>query len=106
MFWIRAAILLSIACVASISTQAEIRYSNAESRWTLVSGNVEYILHKESDRVTFEYFGPAAHQAWTPVSNTQNVAAARRDIDGQVEGEEITPSQLKLVSEKTVFVKP
>jgi alpha-galactosidase len=106
MFWIRAAILLSIAGVTSISAQAEIGYSNAESRWTLVSGSVEYILHKENGGVTFEYFGPVAHQAWAPVSNTQNIAASRREINGQVEGEEITPSEIKLVSEKTVLVKP
>jgi alpha-galactosidase len=106
MFRIRAAVLLFIACLECLSTQAEIGYSNAESRWTLVSGSVEYILHKENGGVTFEYFGPVAHQAWAPVSNTQNIAASRREINGQVEGEEITPSEIKLVSEKTVLVKP
>src|ERR1035438_1770951 len=105
MSWIRAAVLLFVACLASLPTQAEIRYSNAESRWTLASGNVEYILHKENGGVTFEYFGPVAHRAWPPATDTQNIAAARRDINGQVDGEEITPSELKLVSEKVVPVK-
>ena len=106
MSWIRAATLLFIVSLASLPTEAEINYSNVDNRWTLVSGNVEYILHRENDRVSFEYFGPVSHQAWSAVSNTQNTSVTRRDIDGQVEGEEITPSELKLVSEKTVDVKP
>src|ERR1019366_9376558 len=102
---IRAAISLFIACLAFLSAHAEIRYSNAENRWSLVSGKAEYVLHKEKDRITFEYFGPVVHQAWTPARITQNTPVTRRDIDGQVEGEEITPSELKLVSEKNISVK-
>ena len=102
---IRAAISLFIACLAFLSAHAEIRYSNAENRWSLVSGKAEYVLHKEKDRITFEYFGPVVHQAWTPARITQNTPVTRRDIDGQVEGEEITPSELKLVSENNISVK-
>src|ERR1035437_7526057 len=35
---IRAAISLFIACLAFLSAHAEIRYSNAENRWSLVRG--------------------------------------------------------------------
>src|ERR1017187_6980797 len=75
---IRAAISLLIACLAFLSAHAEIKYSNAENRWSLVSGKVEYVLHKERERITFEYSSPVVHQAWTPARITQTRSEERR----------------------------
>jgi alpha-galactosidase len=106
MSWILRAALLLIACLPSMAARAEISYSNTDNCWRLMSGKVEYLLHKKQDTVTFEYFGPIGSHAWTAPASNENVTAVRYEIDGQVEGEEITPSELKLVSEKVVSIRP
>ena len=102
---IRASLLLFIVCSAFAPSWAEITYSKVDNSWNLVSGNVEYVLHKDKDTVRFEYFGPKEHQTWPEAGPTMKSPDARYDIDGQVEGQQITPSELKLVSEEAVSVR-
>jgi alpha-galactosidase len=104
--WIGLVFSTSIVCLLSVPARSEITFNKAHKGWTLVSRNVEYILTKQEDTVSFEYFGPVAHGAWMAAGPALNSPAARFDIDGQAEGQEITPSELKLVSEETVSSKP
>jgi alpha-galactosidase len=104
--WIRVVFSMLFACLLSAPAWSEVTFSKAHDSWTLVSGNVEYILQKENETVRFAYFGPIAHGAWMDAGPTLNSPDARYDIDGRVEGQEITPSELKLVSEEAVSIKP
>jgi len=104
--WIRAAILVFVGCLTSVHVWSEISYSKVDNRWSLVSGNVEYTLHKDKDAIQFEYFGPVSHHAWPAGGPTLNPPVPRYDIDGQVEGQEILPSELKLVSDEAVSIRP
>jgi alpha-galactosidase len=105
-FWIRLFSSVLLVCFLSVPARSEIKFDKANGGWTLVSGNVEYILQKHEDTVTFDYFGPLAHGSWMTAGPTLNSPAAHYDIDGQAEGQEITPSELRLVSEETVSIKP
>lgn len=105
MSWKRALILLLISSSTCPLSWAEISFSKADNSWNLVSGNVEYVLHKDNDTVLFEYFGPVARHAWPAAGPTMNSQVARYDIDGQAEGQQITPSELKLVSEKIAPIR-
>jgi alpha-galactosidase len=106
MFWIRAAVVLFVVSLPCVPVQAEISYNNAQKSWDLVSGNVKYLLHKQGDTIVFEYFGPGNHKAWSVESSPQNASTLRYDIDGKAEGEEISPAELKLVSEKVLSITP
>ena len=106
MSWIRLFVSALFVCLLSVPARSEITFDKAHGGWTLASGNVEYILQKQEDTVRFEYFGPVSHGAWMAAGPTLNSPVARYDIDGQAEGQEITPSELKLVSAEIVSTKP
>ena len=101
---IRTVALLLVVCLLPGSARAEIGYSKTDNCWHLVSGKVEYVLQKAQDTVRFIYFGPAARSPWS-ASQPAETSSARYDIDGQVEGQEIRPSELQLDSEKAVTVR-
>jgi alpha-galactosidase len=105
MYSIRTGILLFIACLLSVPAQAGISYSKSDDCWQMVSGQVEYVIRVAQDIVTLSYFGPAAHAPWT-APGSAGTSLLRYDINGQAEGEEITPSELKLDSAKILPIKP
>src|ERR1039457_7085043 len=72
-----------------------VEYDPAAQRWTLRSGPVEYRLQRSSDGVAYDYFGPAGKPAW-PAPGAASAAAS--EISGFVEGENIGPDDLRLVT--------
>src|ERR1035441_9820924 len=95
---------LRVACCASIvwlpalSLAAQlhhVEYDPAAQRWTLRSGPVEYRLRRSGDGVAYDYFGPAGKPAW-PAPGAASAAAS--EISGFVEGENIGPDDLRLVT--------
>ncbi len=102
---IRTAVLLLIVSLLSVSARAGIAYSKSDDCWHLVSGQVEYVIHLTQNTVTLKYFGPAANSPWA-ASQPAETSPVRYDINGQAEGEEITPSELKLDSAKNITIRP
>ena len=102
---IRTAVLLLIVSLLSVSARAGITYSKSDDCWHLVSGQIEYVIHVAQNTVTLRYFGPAAHSPWGAPQPAET-SPVRYDIDGQADGEEITPSELKLDSAKNITIRP
>jgi alpha-galactosidase len=81
---------LAVAPALSIAAQGQhIQYDPAAQIWTLRSGRVEYRLRRSGDGVAFDYFGPEGKPRWP---------APGREISGLVEGQDIGPDDLRLVT--------
>ncbi len=106
MSWIRAVVLLFSCSLPPVLVRAEITYSKTSDSWNLVSGNVEYVLREQNGIVSFQYFGPSGYNGQIATTPAQDISAAGFDINGQADGEEISPSDLRLVSQRISSVKP
>ncbi len=104
--WIRAVVLLLTCSLPSVPVRAEIKYSKTTACWSLASGNVEYVLHDQNGMVSFQYFGPSGYTEQRSASPSRDASAGSYDINCQADGEGISPSDLKLVSQKISSVKP
>src|ERR1035438_6712467 len=95
---LRVACCVSIVWLPALSLAAQLHhgeYDPAAQRWTLRSGPVEYRLRRSGDGVAYDYFGPAGKPAW-PAPGAASAAAS--EISGFVEGENIGPDDLRLVT--------
>jgi alpha-galactosidase len=95
---LRVACCVSIVWLPALSLAAQlhhVEYDPAAQRWTLRSGPVEYRLRRSGDGVAYDYFGPAGKPAW-PAPGAASAAAS--EISGFVEGENIGPDDLRLVT--------
>ena len=81
-----------LAVLPGLSMAAQVQhvpYDPAARIWTLRSGRVEYRLRRSGDGVAFDYFGPAGKPRWP---------APGREISGLVEGQDIGPDDLRLLT--------
>lgn len=87
-----------------------INYETPKQTWHLVSGPVEYRLGEKAGSVFLKYFGAAGQPDWDAPTG----AAAgpplkvepRYDIAGIVDGENLQPEDLQLVSQEVLHPKP
>jgi alpha-galactosidase len=94
--------IVGVALATVGQLQAGVDYDACSRRWTLKSGTIEYRLRQQNGAVLLEYFGPSGQPAWgqTPKGPFESGYEPRRDhdISGQVEGQQLSPDDLELVS--------
>jgi alpha-galactosidase len=94
--------VVGVALTTVVQLRAGVDYDASSRRWTLKSGSVEYRLRQQNGAVLLEYFGPSGQPAWgeTPKGPFESGYEPRRDhdISGQVEGQQLSPDDLELVS--------
>jgi alpha-galactosidase len=98
----RLVMVVGVALTTVVQLRAGVDYDASSRRWTLKSGSVEYRLRQQNGAVLLEYFGPSGQPAWgeTPKGPFESGYEPRRDhdISGQVEGQQLSPDDLELVS--------
>jgi len=98
----RLVMVVGVALTTVVQLRAGVDYDASSRRWTLESGSVEYRLRQQNGAVLLEYFGPSGQPAWgeTPKGPFESGYEPRRDhdISGQVEGQQLSPDDLELVS--------
>jgi alpha-galactosidase len=98
----RLAMVVGVALTAAVQLQAGVDYDASSQRWTLKSGSVEYRLRQQNGVVLLEYFGPSGQPGWGQTPKGPFTAGLEprhdHDISGQVEGQQLSPDDLELVS--------
>jgi alpha-galactosidase len=84
-----------LALLPALALAADVQYDPTARLWTLRSGPVVYRLRQAAEAVRPEYFGPSGRPAWPP---SQAQPAPPYDIAGLVEGQEVRPEDLRLLS--------
>ncbi|MCL2660249.1 MAG: alpha-galactosidase [Acidobacteriaceae bacterium] len=103
---VRFSILLALfAGLLATPAFSDIRFDKRSGDWHLTSGKIDYVLQNSKGVISLVYFGEAGGTAWTPSDPTRS-PQTRYDLDGQAEGQAITPTELDLISEKTSSPRP
>lgn len=91
-------LFLALAFFSCFASAASIHFDASRSEWTLQSGNVQYQLGEKDGAVYLKYFGPAGLPAWAP-KGTPDTNRIRYEVAGRVDGEDLWPEDLRLVSQ-------
>jgi alpha-galactosidase len=98
--------LVAAICAPAGCLQAEVRHNASSQTWTLKSAAVEYQLHQHDGSVYLEFFGIAGQPPWKEPPGPPRGEGGRYDITGLVEGEEMVPADLALVSQEIRQLRP
>src|SRR5271157_719715 len=102
--------VVAVALTAIVQLRAGVDYDASSRRWTLKSGSVEYRLRQQDGVVLLEYFGPSGQPSWGETPKGPFTAGYQprhnHDISGLVEGQQLDPDDLELISQATKRPRP